>query len=49
MRIARKLTTYDLQFRQEAVALVHRSERSVPEFARSLGVRETDALPLVQE
>jgi transposase-like protein len=38
MRTARKSTSYDFQFQQEAVALVHRSDRSIPELARSLGV-----------
>lgn len=38
MRTARKLRSYDLQFRESAVALLERSDRSYEDVARSLGV-----------
>jgi len=38
MRNARKLRSYDLRFREDAVALVNRSDRSFEAIALSLGV-----------
>ena len=38
MRTTRKFRTYDHAFREEALALLHRSEKSVPEIASSLGM-----------
>ena len=38
MRTTRKTRLYDLRFREDAVALLNRSDRSFEEIAKSLGV-----------
>jgi len=38
MRVMKKRKTYALSFREDAIALVHRSDRRIDEIADSLGV-----------